>query len=90
MLSIAAKNILVVALGATLLGGCAGKSREALTGKAVGCSTRNVTVVPSEYDRKGMETSWCATCKEKRYQCVTNADRTRTVCKESTEGDGCG
>jgi hypothetical protein len=83
------KHLLVCAVVATLVVGCAGKSKEALTGRAVGCSTRSVDLLPSEYDRKGMETSWCAKCKDKRYQCVTNAERTRTVCKASVDGDGC-
>ena len=82
------RHLFACAIVAALLVGC-GTSREALTGKAVGCSTRSVDLLPSEYDRKGMETSWCAKCKDKRYQCATNAQRTRTICKESVEGDDC-
>ena len=83
-----ARTLILLSIATVVLAGC-GTSREALTAKAVGCATRHVNLVPSQYDRKGMETSWCATCKGKLYQCVTNADRTRSSCKESKEGDGC-
>ncbi len=79
----------VLVLAAVILVTGCGTSKEALTGKAVGCPTRDVNILPSEYARKGMDTSWCAACKNKRYQCVTNADRTRTSCKETNDGDGC-
>jgi hypothetical protein len=69
------------------IGGCA--SQERLTADAVGCGVMKVTIVPSVYQRRGTETAWCAVCEGKRYQCVTNADRTRTECRESREGDGC-
>ena len=60
-----------------------------LTAEATGCSKRDVTVVSSEFKRKGFETAWCAQCKDKRYQCVTNADRTRVECFEAKEGGPC-
>ena len=69
------------------IAGCASKER--LTAAATGCGLMKVTIVPSVYQRRGTETAWCAVCEGKRYQCATNADRTRTECRESREGDGC-
>ena len=77
---------LIVVLG-LLAAACA--SPERLTAKAIGCATRDVDIVPSLFSRKGMETAWCATCKDKLYRCATNIERTRTTCMESREGDGC-
>ena len=70
-----------------LLGACTTPDR--LTADAIRCSVKDVQIVPSVYSQRGTETAWCATCKGKRYQCATNAERTRTVCQESREGDGC-
>jgi hypothetical protein len=78
---------LLLALPALVLAACA--SQENLTAEATGCSKRDVTVVSSEFKRKGFETAWCAQCKDKRYQCVTNADRTRVECFEAKEGGPC-
>ncbi|MCW5620940.1 MAG: hypothetical protein KIS79_07545 [Burkholderiales bacterium] len=73
---------------AAALAGCA--SQERLTAKAVGCGTREVSVIPSAFSHKGMETAWCATCRGKVYRCATNAQRSRVDCQPSREGDGCG
>jgi hypothetical protein len=73
--------------GALLAAGCAGKS--SLTAAATGCKSGDVDIVPSVFQQQGRETAWCATCGGKRYQCATNAERTRTVCMPSKEGDGC-
>ena len=70
-----------------LAAGCASQSN--LTAKAIGCSIGEVDVVPSVFKQRGTQTAWCATCKGKRYQCATNAERSRTVCAPSKEGDGC-
>lgn len=70
-----------------LLAACTTPQR--LTAKATDCATRDVSIVPSLYSRKGMETAWCASCKDRLYRCVTNIERTRTTCVESHEGDGC-
>ncbi len=70
------------------LAGC--KSPDRLTADAIpGCGVMDVTIVPSVFKDRGTQTAWCAMCKGKRYQCATNAERTRTVCRPSTEGDGC-
>jgi len=75
-------------LGLLLLAaGCT--SQASLTAKATGCSPGGVDIVPSVFQRSGPETAWCATCAGKRYQCVTNAERSRVVCSPSKEGDGC-
>lgn len=69
------------------LAGCA--SQERMTAKEVGCGTREISIIPSSFSNKGMKTAWCAVCRDKVYRCATNAQRTRTVCTESKEGDGC-
>ena len=81
--ALAAAALLMFALSAC-------KSPDRLTADAIpGCSVMDVTIVPSVFKARGTETAWCAMCKGKRYQCATSAERTRTVCRESTEGDGC-
>ena len=70
-----------------LLAACATKDR--LTADAIKCPVSDVQIVLSVYSQRGTETAWCATCKGKRYQCATNAERSRTVCQASREGDGC-
>lgn len=77
-----------IAFLAAALAGCA--SQERLTAKAVNCGTREVSVIPSVFSRKGTETAWCATCRGKVYRCATNAQRSRVDCQLSREGDGCG
>ena len=72
---------------AAVLAGCA--TPERLTADAIGCGTRELEIVPSVYQQRGTKTAWCAVCKDKRYHCVTNADRSRVECRESREGDGC-
>jgi hypothetical protein len=69
------------------LSGCVTQDR--MTADATDCAVKDVEIVPSVFSSKGTETAWCATCKGKRYQCATNAQRSRTVCRESREGDGC-
>jgi len=76
---------LLLALAA--LSGCVTQDR--MTADATGCAVKDVEIIPSVFSSKGTETAWCATCKGKRYQCATNAQRSRTVCRESREGDGC-
>jgi hypothetical protein len=68
---------------------CGCTSPDRLTADALHCSTRDVEIVPSGFQRRGMETAWCATCKGKLYVCATNAQRSHTVCREAQEGDGC-
>jgi hypothetical protein len=77
----------VALLALCALAGCASPDR--LTADAIGCPVSQVDIVPSRFSSQGTRTAWCATCKGKRYQCATNAQRSRTVCKESTEGDAC-
>lgn len=72
---------------AVAMAGCA--SQERMTGKEIGCGTREISIIPSTFSNKGMKTAWCAVCRDKVYRCATNAQRTRTVCQESKEGDGC-
>jgi hypothetical protein len=72
---------------AAMLGGCASKER--LTAKATDCGVTQVTIVNSEFKRSGSTTAWCATCRGKRYQCMTNADRDKAVCFEVREGTTC-
>ncbi len=64
-------------------------SKERLTGRAMSCATRDVTIVPSGFARRGVETAWCATCGDKLYVCATNHARTRTECHEVSEASQC-
>jgi hypothetical protein len=68
---------------------CACATQDRLTADAINCSVSDVQIVPSRYSQQGSKTAWCATCKGKRYQCATNAERSRVVCQPSREGDGC-
>jgi hypothetical protein len=79
--------LLLLATALAALAGCASQDR--LTADAINCRVADVSVVPSEFKRRGSETAWCATCKGKLYQCATNAARSRTVCREAREGEGC-
>jgi hypothetical protein len=78
---------LLLVVPALLLAACANQER--LTSNATGCSMRDVTIVSSEFKRRGTETAWCARCKDKRYQCASNADRTKVECFEAKEGGPC-
>lgn len=80
-------RVALAAAAACLLAGC--QTQDRLTADATGCAVKDVNVVPSVFQQRGSETAWCATCKGKRYQCATNAGRSRTECRESREGDGC-
>jgi len=80
--------IAVAVPAVAVLGGCA--SQEKLTADAVGCETREVSIIPSRFSRMGSETAWCASCQGKVYRCATNAKRDRVECQQSREGDGCG
>jgi hypothetical protein len=76
-----------IALLLCLAAGCA--SKDSLTAKAVGCKSSDVKILPSEYKRQGVETAWCAQCAGKRYQCVTNPERSKVQCVEAREGTTC-
>jgi hypothetical protein len=79
---------IAIALACLLCGaGCA--TKEQLTSRATGCGTRAITILPSDFQRLGVETAWCASCKDKRYLCRTNAERSQVECNESREGDRC-
>ncbi|MCC7548562.1 MAG: hypothetical protein IT532_12425 [Burkholderiales bacterium] len=79
----------LAALAAVLsLGACA--TPEKMTAEAVQCGTREVSIIPSRFSRMGSRTAWCASCRGTVYRCATNAQRTRTECVPSREGDGCG
>jgi hypothetical protein len=69
------------------LGACA--TPERLTAQATGCAGRDLDIVPSDFTRQGVETAWCARCKDKLYQCVTNVARDRVQCFEAKEGGPC-
>ena len=78
---------LLLLVPALLLAACASQGR--LTAKATGCSSRDITIVASDFKRQGVETAWCARCGDKLYQCATNADRTDVQCFEAREGGPC-
>jgi hypothetical protein len=85
-LSVAKPSLLLAAL-ALALAGCA--SQEALTAKATDCTRFDLTILPSKYREQGSTTTWCAVCKEQRYRCVGNADRTRVECRRLKPEDAC-
>lgn len=72
-------RLLAVIIATLALAGCA--SQEALTAKATDCTRFNLTILPSKYKEQGSTTQWCAVCKEQRYRCIGNADRTRVECR---------
>jgi hypothetical protein len=78
--------ILVVFLAC---GVAACKSQESLTAKQVGCSTRDVTIIPSEYSRAGSLTRWCAMCGNDTFVCVSNPQRDPVVCRKVEVGPPC-
>jgi hypothetical protein len=78
---------LLLLLPVILSAACASQDR--LTARATGCSSRDVTIVSSDFQRQGVETAWCARCDAKVYQCATNADRSEVQCFEAKEGGPC-
>jgi hypothetical protein len=78
---------LLLLAAAVLLAACTSQTK--LTANATGCSSRDVTIVASDFKREGIETAWCARCGTKLYQCATNADRTNVKCFEPREGGPC-
>jgi hypothetical protein len=81
-------SCVVAALLLVTLCGC--KTQSGLTAQALRCDSGDVEVVKSRYAQSGVTTAWCAKCKGKLYQCVSNPDRSRVECKEATPNDPCG
>ena len=53
-----------------LLSGCS--SKEMMTQSALGCSIRDLEIIPSEFERQGSRTNWCANVRENflvYYEC---------------------
>jgi len=75
-------RILMLVMVVCALSGC--KTQSAMTAGATGCGTMSVDIVKSRYSREGSTTVWCAKCKNKLYQCVTNPERSRVECKEAS------
>jgi uncharacterized protein YceK len=76
--------VLVLALA---LAGC--KSPTALTAGATGCGVTEVEIVDSAYTRQGATTAWCARCKGKLFQCVSNPEGSRVECRPATSPGPC-
>ncbi len=74
-------RVLVLVLFVFSLSGC--KTQSAMTARATDCRTISVDIVNSRYSREGSTTVWCAKCKNKLYQCVSNPDHSRVECKEA-------
>jgi hypothetical protein len=74
-------RILVLVLFVFTLPGC--KTQSAMTARATDCRTISIDIVKSRYSREGSTTVWCAKCKNKLYQCVSNPDHSRVECKEA-------
>jgi hypothetical protein len=64
-------------------------SQDRLTSRATPCNTKEVKVLNSEFSRRGVTTAWCAECKGKIYQCVTDIEHTKVECRPSTPDDIC-
>jgi hypothetical protein len=64
-------------------------SPERLTSKATPCRTGEVSIVTSDFARRGVTTAWCAECKGKLYLCVTDTERSKVECRPSTPDDAC-
>jgi len=75
-------RILFLVAVVCVLPGC--KTQSAMTAGATGCGTTSVDIVKSRYSREGSTTVWCAKCKNKLYQCVSNPDHSRVECKEAS------
>ena len=73
---------------AVLLCACA-PSQEGLTARATSCSSRDVKILKSQFERQGVTTAWCASCEGKMYQCASNADRTQVQCRAIKEDEMC-
>jgi hypothetical protein len=83
----ATQSLLLAALATLVLSGCA--TQEALTAKATDCTRLDLDIVPSKFRDQGSTTAWCAACKEQRYRCVGNADRTRVECRRLQPDQDC-
>ena len=68
----------------SLLSGCS--SKEMMTRSALGCSIRDLEIIPSEFERQGSRTNWCAKCEGKTFWCTTNAARSRLTCRKVGAG----
>ncbi len=82
-----ARAALATIVAVLTLAGCA--SQEALTARATECTRFDLTILPSKYREQGSMTTWCALCKEQRYRCVGNADRTRVECRPIPPLEAC-
>lgn len=67
-----------------LLSGCS--SKEMMTRSALGCSIRDLEIIPSEFERQGSRTNWCAKCEGKTFWCTTNAARSKLTSREVGAG----
>lgn len=82
------KRLLLVIALAGVVAGC--KTQIGLTAGATGCGVTDLDVIDSRYSREGITTAWCAKCKEKIYQCVSNPERSRVQCRPANSSDPCG
>lgn len=73
------KAVLVVLFVLLNVSGC--KSQSQITGKEIGCNTRDVEIIDSEFKRQGSLTTWCARCEDRIYQCISNPNRDRIECR---------
>jgi hypothetical protein len=81
------KAFLVLFVILSSLFGC--KSPSQMTAKEIGCNTRDVEIIDSEFKRNGSMTAWCARCGDRLYQCMTNPRRDRIECRRVDVGPPC-
>ena len=80
-------SFLIVSVIVLIVAGC--KSQPQITGKEIGCNTRDVEIIDSEFKRMGSLTTWCASCEDRIYQCITNPGRDRIECRRVEVGPPC-
>jgi hypothetical protein len=68
-------------------------SIETMTAEQIGCETREVRILESQFKRFGSETTWCARCTGANaggnYVCATNPSRERVECRAVPPGPPC-
>ena len=89
MLRVGSIAVLFFVLG--LVSAC--KTPSSLMGKEIGCSTRGVEIIDSEFSRSGSGTTWCVRCTDKEfsetYICASNPEHDRVQCREVPLGPPC-
>ncbi|MFL2666668.1 MAG: hypothetical protein ACJ0GF_00035 [Burkholderiales bacterium] len=76
--------IICVFVSILLISSCG--TKEMMTKSALGCPMRDLEIIPSDFERAGSRTNWCAKCEGKTFWCTTNAARSKLTCREVVAG----